>query len=154
MLEVVTGDLKNPIQIEIEKLAKAKRLMRGRSIAWMIFKHYEISDQQLKIKSLNDLLNVGFKRDHITRFLHDWDTIIQEIVEKPLETMELELFRRQVDKSTKLHDVLMHSNMILDQSGEIRDYERLRKAIDKLLAQIKQQAQRLELAKGNAASSL
>ena len=120
LLGVVTGDLKRQIQFEIEKLAKIKRLMRGRSIAWMIFKHFEISDQQLKIKSLNDLLCVGLQGDHIKRFLHDWDTIIEEMVEKASETMKQELFRRQVDQSTKLHDVLMHYDMVLDQSGETK----------------------------------
>ena len=153
LLEVVTGDLKRQIQFEIEKLAKIKRLMRGRSIAWMIFKHFEISDQQLKIKSLNDLLCVSLQGEHIKRFLHNWDTILEEMVDKPNETMKLELFRRQVDRSTKLHEVLMHYDMVLDQSGETSDYERLRKAIDKYLAQKKQQAQRLELAKGISSSN-
>ena len=153
LLGVVTGDLKRQIQFEIEKLAKIKRLMRGRSIAWMIFKHFEISDQQLKIKSLNDLLCVGLQGDHIKKFLHEWDTIIEEMVEKPSETMKQELFRRQVDKSTKLHDVLMHYDMVLDQSGETSDYESLRKAIDKFLAQRKQQSQRLELARSGGSSS-
>ena len=67
--------------------------------------------------------------------------------------MKQELFRRQVDRSTKLHDVLMHYDMVLDQSGETSDYERLRKAIDKFLAQRKQQSQRLELARSGVSSS-
>ena len=125
-----------------------KKLMRGRSIAWMIYKHFEISDQQLKIKSLNDLLCVVLKGEHAKRFLHDWDTIIEDMVDKPTEVMKHELFRRQVDKSTYLHEVLMHYDMVLDQNEETSDGDTLRKAIDKFLAQKKIAKQRLELAKG------
>ena len=38
--------------------------------------------------------------------------------------------------------------------GDLSDYEKLKKAIDKFLAQKKQQAQRLELAKGTGSSSV
>lgn len=112
------------------------------------YKHFEISDQQLKVKSLNELVSVGLKGDQVKRFLHGWGSIIEEMVDKPGETMKHELFRRQVDRSTRLHEVLMHYDMVSDQSGEASDYEKLRQAIDKFLAQRKQQAQRLELAKG------
>ena len=74
-------------------------------------------------------------------------------MDKPNDIMKHKSFRRQIDKSTTLHEVLMHYDMVSDQNEETSDYDILRKAIDKLLAQKKQQKQRLELARRLSASS-
>jgi len=122
---IIHGELERQINIIEEQMALIGKMMNGRQIAWMIYKHYKVSEIEGALLSFEDLLHVSLKGDNVRAFVNEWEAVIIALKPIPEENVLESLFRRQLEASSQLKETMALYNLGITQRGEERSYQRL-----------------------------
>ncbi len=72
----------------------------------MIYKHFKLSDEDGAMIEWDELVNVHLKGDNLQQFQNDWNNMILNVRSLPEEGFLESLFRKQVEKSEQLKNVM------------------------------------------------
>ena len=128
--KLVHGDLARQLLImETELFEKYEKMLKGRQIAWLINKHFKMSETEGAILEFEDILNVDLKNGNLKQFLHDLDMALLAMNELPSANQLESLFRRQLKKCEELRQELSWYDMEIAQGRTTKSYERLKSIV-------------------------
>ena len=78
-------DLGRQIIVAQEKAAIERKMLQGRQIACLIYKHFVVSETEGASLELEDLLNVQIKGDNLRAFLTEWELTLASLKQVPDE---------------------------------------------------------------------
>jgi hypothetical protein len=122
---ILTGELARQINVVEERLALQMKMIKGRQIAWMIFEHFRITETEGAILEFEDLIAIELRGDNIKQFLNDWESCLINLKAVPPPEILESLFRKQLERSDCLKNVMSLYNLDITHNGKERSYERL-----------------------------
>ena len=108
LCRVITGPLAGEITTLKETEIQNRRSLRGRQILFLIYRHYQQSQQHGALNNLEDLLAIRYNdnaADGLAVFLTAWDFILSgmEAANRPDDNTLHGLYLAQVRRCTALH---------------------------------------------------
>ena len=100
------GALGKQIQLLEEKAEADKRLLKGRQIAWYIKDYFRINADHGEVLDFADLNAVKMQGTDVSRFLHDWESVLLAINKIPDGVIVESLFFGQLEKADTLKSLL------------------------------------------------
>ena len=91
----------------------------------MIYKHFKLSDEDGAMIEWDELVNVHLKGDNLQQFQNDWNNMILNVRSLPEEGFLESLFRKQLEKSEQLKNVMALYQQDCTHRGEERSYQKL-----------------------------
>jgi predicted nucleic acid-binding Zn-ribbon protein len=90
LTNICKGELSRKVILKTEEEAKAKRLIRGRQILWLVYEDYRINEEAGSLTDLSDLMKVVLRKDqskteHLFRFMMNWDSVLAGMSNPPSE---------------------------------------------------------------------
>ena len=120
-----TAPLAKQIQLLEEKAEAEKRLLKGRQIAWYIKDYFRINADHGEDLDFTDLNAVRMQGTDVSRFLHDWESVLLSINKIPDEVILESLLFGQLEKADTLKSLLELYRLDVTQNGKPKSYERL-----------------------------
>ncbi len=114
------------VQVKETALSHEGKMIRGRQVAWMIYKHFKLSEEDGAMLEWDELLHVHLRGDNLQQFENDWNNTILNIRELPDEVFLETLFRKQLDKSEQLKNAMALYQQDYTQRGERKSYQKLK----------------------------
>ena len=150
---ILHGELGRQIQIMEDKVAKTqKQMLKGRQIAWFVFERFKLNEEHGYVLDFEDLFNLELKNSNTRAFLNDWEQVYIGLKEIPPESVLESLFRRQVEKTDDLKELLALYNQDVTQRGEPRSYTKLKGMVETHLEQKRRSKNRDDMRPGRAKS--
>lgn len=148
---ILHGELGRQIQIMEDKVAKTtKQMLKGRQIAWIVFERFKLNEEHGYVLDFEDLFNLELKNNNTRAFLNDWEQVYIGLKEIPPESVLESLFRRQVEKTDDLKELLALYNQDVTQRGESRSYAKLKTMVENHLEQKRRSKNRDDMRPGRA----
>ena len=66
---IIHGDLLRQINVVEEQLTTRGRMINGRQVTWLLYRHFRVSEVQSSILGQDDLLNLSLRGDNVRAFL-------------------------------------------------------------------------------------
>ena len=101
-------------------------MIKGRQIAWMMYKHFKLSEVDGAMLEWEELLSVELKGDNLQQFENDWGAMCLVVRELPDEKILETIYRKQLDKSDQLKRAMELYWQDITQRGEQKSYEKLK----------------------------
>ena len=86
---------------------QASRVLTGRQIWWLIQKDFEIAKLDGQGVEWETLINCSLVNHSLHRFMADWENVLQGLTTQPDEEHLEYFFRRQLDQSYQLKDMML-----------------------------------------------
>ena len=148
---ILHGELGRQIQIMEDKVAKTtKQMLKGRQIAWIVFERFKLNEEHGYVLDFEDLFNLELKNNNTRAFLNDWEQVYIGLKEIPPESVLESLFRRQIEKTDDLKELLALYNQDVTQRGESRSYSKLKTMVETHLEQKRRSKNRDDMRPGRA----
>jgi hypothetical protein len=151
LTNVCKGELSRKVILKTEEEAKAKRLIRGRQILWLMYEEYRINEEAGSLMDLSDLMKVILKKEHskvehLSRFMMNWDSVLAGMKNPPgSEDLQVMLFEQIKHVPCLSTDIAIYERA--SPGSEDRSYEFLTKAIRRILEKNKQEKNRKDIVK-------
>jgi hypothetical protein len=151
LTHICKGELSRKVTLKTEEEAKAKRLIRGRQILWLVYEDYRINEEAGSLMNLSDLMKVVLRKDqskieHLSRFMMNWDSVLAGMSNPPSEdNLQVMLFDQVKHVPCLATDVAIYDRA--SPGSEDRSYEFLTKAIRRVLEKNKQERNRKDIVK-------
>ena len=149
LTEICKGELGRKITLKTEEEAKARRLIRGRQILWLVYEDYRLNEEAGALHEITDLMKVTLRKDqnkieHLSRFMLNWEMILAGMKEPPPENQLQILFYEQVRYLPFLNnDIAVYERANI--GSEDRSYQFLLKAVKRVLERNKQEKNRKDI---------
>jgi hypothetical protein len=149
--EVCKGEIGRKITLKTEEEAKARRLIRGRQVLWMIYEDFRINEEAGALHDITDLMKVTLKRDqtkieNLSRFLLNWEMILAGMKDPPPEnTLQVMLYDQVRNVTALATDIAVYDRAT--PGTEERSYNFLMKAIKRVLERHRQEKNRRDIEK-------
>ena len=124
--KISSGEFRKMVQVKETALSDQWKMIRGRQVAWMIYKHFKLSEEDGAMLEWDELLHVHLRGDNLQQFENDWNNTILNIRELPDEVFLATLFRKQLDKSEQLKNAMALYQQDYTQRGERKSYQKLK----------------------------
>ena len=76
---------KRRISLEEQKAQKEDRFLRGRQIAYLIYKYFRVTGANDSVENYADLFNIALRNDDIQEFDSKWDGILLSMTQIPFD---------------------------------------------------------------------
>ena len=119
--KVIHGELARIVTLREEEASMKGEMLMGRQLAWMIFDHFKISEQEGPILEYKDLFALEFKTN-LKGFLNEWDSVILGMKTVPAVDILESLFRAELEKDTSIKDLMHSYEQDFHQNGKPRSY--------------------------------
>ena len=117
----MSGEFRKQVQVKETELSHEGEMIKGRQVAWMINKHFKISEEDGAMLEWDELLSVHLRGDNLQQFENDWNNTILNIRELPDEVFLETLFRKQLDESEQLKNAMAFYQQDVSQRGEKKE---------------------------------
>jgi hypothetical protein len=151
LTQICKGELGRKITLKTEEEAKARKLIKGRQILWIIYQEYRVSEEAGSLNDITDLMKVTMKKDftkveHLARFLLNWETVLAGINDPPPDNQLQVMFYDQVRHVPSIsNDIAMYDRA--DPDSAERSYQFLMKAVQRVLQRTKRERNRKDIEK-------
>ena len=82
---VLSGEFRKQVQVKETELSLKGKMIKGRQIAWMMYKHFKLSEVDGAMLEWEELLSVELKGDNLQQFENDWGAMCLVVRELPDE---------------------------------------------------------------------
>ena len=120
------------VSLEEQKAPKEDRFLRGRQIAYLIYKYFLVTGANDSVEHNADLFTIGLRDDDIQEFDSKWDVILLSMPKIPPGDI-LEGLR--IRESEKLKTVLELYDQEIHQKKIGPDYHRLKTMVKRSIEQ-------------------
>ena len=151
LTELCKGELGRKVTLKTEEEAKARRLIRGRQILWMIYEEFRINEEAGSLNDITDLMKVVLRKDqskidHLAKFMMNWETILAGMKEPPPDTTLQVMLYDQVKHVPSLSaDIAIYDRAASGSTD--RSYQFLVKSINRIIEKTKQERNRKDIEK-------
>ena len=125
MDSILCGEFRKQVQVEETALSLKGKMIKGRQVAWMTYKHFKLSEVDGAMLEWEELLHVELRGDNLQRFENDWGSMCLNIRELPYEKTET-IYRKQLDKSDQLKNAMSLHWQDTTQRCEQKPYRKLK----------------------------
>ena len=101
-------------------------MIKWRQVAWIIYKHFKLSDEDGAMLEWDELINVHLRGDNLQQFENDWNNMILNVRSLHEEAFLESVFRKQLEKSEQLKSVMALYQQDYTQRGEKKSYQKLK----------------------------
>ena len=151
--KILHGALGEQIQLLEEKAEADKRLLKCRQTAWYIKDYFKLNAEHGEVLDFADLNAVKMQGTNISRFLHDWESVLLAINKIPDEVIMESLVFGQVEKADALKSMLELYRLDVPQNGKPKSYERLLDMLQKHILERRRRKNRDEYTQGGRSRS-
>ena len=148
LAKVLTGALGRSIDVEKEKLAQDGRLMKGREILHVIYKHFKVSEAEGHILDFQDLIAVRMHGDDLRAFLDEWELTLAGMNKIPAEEYLEPMFRSHIERHPGLKEDMAHYERLLVGHPD-NNYELLVNTVRRYIELKRHQKAKAERNRGN-----
>ena len=141
---IVSGDMAYKITLAQEELARNRKFLKGRQMLWMIFRHFEITEEDGAVLEFQDLMRVEMVGNDIRTFMNRWDTVIVQLKKPPSADILRCTFLQKIEKCPQLRELIAHFNR-LERSDPDYSYEYLHRCLRKHLERTQRESNRAAL---------
>ena len=106
---------KRRVSLEEQKAPKEDRFLRGRQIAYLIYKNFRVTGANDSVENYADLFTIALRNDDIQEFDSKWDGILLSMTKIPSDDILEGLYKLRTRESEKLKTVLELYNMEIHQ---------------------------------------
>ncbi|MCP4923535.1 MAG: hypothetical protein GY915_05840, partial [bacterium] len=99
---ILSGEFKKTVGTKEIELSKEGKMIKGRQIAFMIYKNFKVSEIDGVMLEWESIIDVELRHDNLQQFLNDWEQTMLHIDTVPDERFLESLFRKQLEKSDQL----------------------------------------------------
>ena len=117
---------KKRVSLEEMKAHKEDRFLRGRQLAYLIYKYFRVTGANDSVENYSDLFTIVLRNDDIQELDSKWDGILLSMTPIPSDDILESLYNLRTRESEKLKTVLEVSNMEIHQKKAGPDYRRLK----------------------------
>ena len=80
-------------QVAAEESTILRNILKGRQIAWLIYKNCKIGGESEAILDLSKLMKLQFRKDNVQSFDTKWDEILSVVIERGADKLLDSLYR-------------------------------------------------------------
>ena len=118
-----------------QKAQKEDRFLRGRQIAYLIYKQFRVTGTDDSVENYTDLFNIALRNDDIQEFDSKWDGILLSMTKIPHDDILEGLPKLRIRESEKLKTVLELYDLETHQKKLGPDYHRLKAMVKRSIEQ-------------------
>ena len=126
---------KRRISLEEQKAPKEDRFLRGRQIAYLIYKYFPVTRANDSVENYADLFTSALRNDDIQEFDSKWDGILLSMTKIPPDDILEGLYKLRIRESEKLKTILELYNVEIHQKKAGPDYHRLKTMVERCIEQ-------------------
>ena len=119
--EILSGEFRKQVQVKETALSREGKMIKGRQVAWVIYKNFKHSEEDGAMLEWDELLSVDLRGDNLQQFENDWNNTILNIRELPDEVFLETLFRKPLDKSEQRKNDMALYQQDITQRGEKKE---------------------------------
>ena len=113
---------KRKVSLEEQKAQTEDFFFRGRRIAYLIYKYFQVSGANDSVENYADLFTINLRNDDIQEFDSKWDGILLSMKKIPPDDILEGLYKLRTRESEKLKNVLELNNLEIHQKKIEPDY--------------------------------
>ena len=87
---------KRRVSLEEQKAQKEDRFLRGRQIAYLIYKYFWVTGANDSVESCADLFTIALRNDDIQEFDSKWDAILSSMTKIPSDDIMEGLYKLRI----------------------------------------------------------
>ena len=126
---------KRKISLEEHKSKNQDRFLRGRQIAYLIYKHFWVTGTHDSVENYIDLFTISLRNDDIQEFDSKWDGVLLSMTKIPPDEILEGLYKLRIRESEKLKTVLELYDLEIHQKKLGPDYHRLETMVKRSIEQ-------------------
>lgn len=123
--KILSGEFLKQVQVKETALSMEGKMIKGRQVAWVLYKHFKLSEVYGAMLEWGELLSMELRRDNLQQFENDRSNTCLNVRELPNDTFLESLYRKQLDKSEQLKNALALYWQDIIQHGEEKSYAKL-----------------------------
>ena len=127
---------KSRVSLEDQKALKEVNFVRGRQIAYLIYKYFRATGANDSVENNADLFTIALRNDDIQELDSEWDGILLSMTKIPSDDILAGLYKLRVRESEKLKTVLELYNLEIHQKKAGPDDHRLKTLVKEVSSRI------------------
>ena len=125
LMDICTGEFKRKLSLIERQLDEMNppQTLNGRQMYWMLNQKLQVGATDRSMIEYDALKYVSLKGDNLVALLNDWDSALDAMTERPPDSILLNLWDAQVQKSTQFSQTYSLYEMKITHEDQTKDYE-------------------------------
>ena len=132
---IQNSHFKKKVSLEVQKVQRERRFLRGRQIAHMIYDYFRVTGSHDTVVDCADLFSVTLHNDNVQDFDTRWDEIRLSVTKIPSGDVLESLHKLRLRESVQLKTVLEMYDMEIHQKISMPNYLKLKTMVKRSIDQ-------------------